>query len=176
MESRPARLFDCAWRAQGRERSTDVHGEGKEEGFIRTKRHSFRHGTDDVSVLDVWRISHTDMSFGISARILAYQSTFGVSARILAYQSMFLYHFPLLTGSELQYRGWELQYRIRGCFHPVHVHSPVFLEPNLSSLHSIHDKAVPSTGVCLPARATGVATTKPSRQPVSVFPHALLAS
>ena len=42
------------------------------------------HETDDVSVFDVWHISHTDMSFGISARIFAYQSTFGVSARILA--------------------------------------------------------------------------------------------
>ena len=78
---------------------------------------------------------------------------------------MFLYHFPLLTGWELQRTAVpqdgncrELQYRIRGCFHPVHVHSPVFLEPTLSSLHSIHDKAVPATGVCLPARATGVVT------------------
>ena len=68
---------------------------------------------------------------------------FGVSARILAYQV------------RLEY-VWK--YRIRGCFHPVHVHFSVFLEPTLSSLHSIHDKAVPATGVCLPARATGVVT------------------
>ena len=102
-------------------------------------------------------LTYQFFSFGISPRILAYQpgfwhikyvwSTFGVSARILAYQSMFLYHLPLLT-------GWELQYRIQGCFHPVHVHSPVFLEQFLP-VHLIHD---------------------PSRQPVSVFPHALLAS
>ena len=81
-------------------------------------------------------LTYQYFSFGISIspRILAYQpgfwhikyvwSTFGVSVRILAYQFMFLYHLPLLT-------GWELQYRIQGCFHPVHVHSPVFLEQSL---------------------------------------------
>ena len=90
------------------------------------------------------------MSFGISARILAYQSTFGVSARILAYQSMFLYHFPLLT-------GWELQYRIQGCFHPVHVHFPVFLEQSLPFTSST-TRPVNLGVVCLPARATGVVT------------------
>ena len=31
-----------------------------------------RHEPDDVSVFDVWHISHTDMSFGISARIVVY--------------------------------------------------------------------------------------------------------
>ena len=41
MESRPARLFGRAKRAKGRERSTDVHSKGKEEEFIRAKRHPF---------------------------------------------------------------------------------------------------------------------------------------
>ena len=85
-------------------------------------------------------LTYQFFSFCISPGI---DDVFGVSARILAYQV------------RLEY-VWK--YRIRGCFHPVHVHFSVFLEPTLSSLHSIHDKAVPATGVCLPARATGVVT------------------
>ena len=109
-------------------------------------------------------LTYQIFSFGISPRILAYQpgfwhikyvwSTFGVSVRILAYQSIILYHLPLLT-------GWELQYRIQGCFHPVHVHFPVFLEQSLPFTSST-TRPVNLGVVCLPARATGVVTRPPS--------------